>query len=174
MGWQEVDDFCERLKSLNPVPNVLDVGCGSGRLLEQLERHFQDFRYVGADSSRILANVAAKDYPDRIFAVADMRSVSESPEVRASAPFDAVFAVASFHHLLTVPDRKKALKEFASVLAPHGILMMTNWNLLSASNLAKYGKYRDADGVFHIPFSGKPRSYFAFEESSLNAELETA
>lgn len=46
MGWQEVDRFCERLKSANPEPNVLDVGCGSGRLLEQLAVHFSDFRYV--------------------------------------------------------------------------------------------------------------------------------
>lgn len=174
MGWQEVDIFCERLKGHNSTPSVLDVGCGSGRLLEQLERHFESFRYVGTDSSRVLANVAAKDHPGRIFAVADMRSVSELPEVRASAPFDAVFAVASFHHLLTASGRRKALNEFASVLDSQGILMMTNWNLLSTSNLAKYGKYRDADGVFHIPFSGKPRSYYAFDEPLLNAELEAA
>lgn len=29
MEWQEVDRFCELLKSRNPTPNVLDVGCGS-------------------------------------------------------------------------------------------------------------------------------------------------
>ncbi len=46
MGWQEVDRFCERLKSRNPKPNVLDVGCGSGRLLEQLAEYFPDFGYV--------------------------------------------------------------------------------------------------------------------------------
>lgn len=51
---------------------------------------------------------------------------------------------------------------------------MTNWNLLSVSNLSKYGKHRDSDGVFRIPFSGKPRAYFAFEESGLNGELSAA
>ena len=51
---------------------------------------------------------------------------------------------------------------------------MTNWNLLSSSNLAKYGRYRDSDGIFRIPFSGKPRAYFAFEESGLNEELRAA
>ncbi len=51
---------------------------------------------------------------------------------------------------------------------------MTNWNLLSTSNLAKYGQYRDFDGIFRIPFSGKPRAYFAFEESELNGELRSA
>ncbi|MFZ3232968.1 MAG: class I SAM-dependent methyltransferase [Patescibacteria group bacterium] len=118
MGWQEVDLFCERLKIRNPKPNVLDVGCGSGRLLEQLSVHFSDFRYVGTDSSRVLVNVASKDFPNRTFALADMREVTNHPKVRADAPFDAVFAVASFHHLLTVSDRVAALKEFSSVLAP--------------------------------------------------------
>lgn len=51
---------------------------------------------------------------------------------------------------------------------------MTNWNLLSTSNLAKYGQYRDSAGIFRIPFSGKPRAYFAFEESELNGELRSA
>lgn len=118
MGWQELDVFCELLKKASSRPCVLDVGCGSGRLLEQLAAHFSDFRYVGADSSRVLVNVARNDHPDKAFSVADMREVSKSPEVRAAAPFDAVFAVASFHHLLTVQDRRSALKEFASVLTP--------------------------------------------------------
>jgi len=65
-----------------------------------------------------LVNVAKTDHPSRTFAVADMREVSKSPEVCAAAPFDAVFAVASFHHLLTFPDRAATLKEFSSVLAP--------------------------------------------------------
>ena len=46
MGWQEVDLFCERLKSEYVRPNVLDIGCGSGRLVEQLSAHFSDFGYV--------------------------------------------------------------------------------------------------------------------------------
>lgn len=46
MGWQEIDRFCEYLKNRNPRPKILDVGCGSGRLLEQLDAHFSDFRYV--------------------------------------------------------------------------------------------------------------------------------
>lgn len=51
---------------------------------------------------------------------------------------------------------------------------MTNWNLLSSSNMAKYGKYRDSDGIFGIPFSGTPRAYFAFEQSELEGELRAA
>lgn len=47
-----------------------------------------------------------------------MREVADHPKVRADAPFDAVFAVASFHHLLSVSDRAAALKQFASVLTP--------------------------------------------------------
>ncbi len=66
----------------------------------------------------MLVNVASKDFPNRIFALADMREVSTSPEVRAESPFDAVFAVASFHHLLSASDRRTALREFSSVLTP--------------------------------------------------------
>lgn len=51
---------------------------------------------------------------------------------------------------------------------------MTNWNLLSESNLSKYGKYRDSEGVFHIPFSGAPRSYAALSEDGIRDELHDA
>ena len=51
---------------------------------------------------------------------------------------------------------------------------MTNWNLFSASNLAKYGKHHDGCGIFRIPFSGKPRAYFAFEQGALEGELRAA
>lgn len=130
-----------------------------------------NFEYLGVDASKILVSVAKKDFPNRNFRAGDMRNLRTVPEIREGEKFDAVFAVASFHHLLTEEDRRKALDEFASVLAPNGMLLMTNWNLLSASNLAKYGKRRDSSGVFHIPFSGKPRTYFALEPTVLSREL---
>lgn len=174
MSWEEFAPLCSRLREAFPCPRILDVGCGSGRLLDALGKEFPEgFEYFGVDASRVLVSVAKKEYPGRPFAVGDMRDLGSVPEL-ASERFDAVFAVASFHHLLTESDRRTALDSFASVLVPGGLLLMTNWNLLSESNMSKYAKFRDAEGVFRIPFSGKPRAYFAFDRASLECELKRA
>lgn len=174
MGWDEIRTFCETLGKTVSKPNVLDVGSGSGRLIGQLSETFADFRYLGADSSRVLVSVAKKEFPEREFLLADMRDVANVAAIQSSAPFDALFAVASFHHLLTVEDRRKTLDGFARLLSPSGSLFMTNWNLLSESNMAKYGERRREDGVFEILFSGKPRTYYAFTEAVLRKEFELA
>lgn len=104
-----------------------------------------------------------------------MREIANLPEILEKAPYDAIIAVASFHHLLDSSDRVSTLRAFARILSPGGLLLMTNWNLFSASNTVKYASYREGESnTFHIPFSGKPRSYFGFSETLLRSELSMA
>ena len=50
MRWQEIDLLIgyaeEAAISLNHPPGILDLGCGSGRLLNPLQSAFPEFRYV--------------------------------------------------------------------------------------------------------------------------------
>ncbi len=128
--------------------SVLDVGCGNGRLVKWIgdNTHFTNFKreikpsitekgygetagergfeYVGIDASDGMIREAKFNYPDHQFQVADMRAL---PFVDNS--FDVIFAVASFHHMLTRGDQHKALAEMYRVLKQGGVLCMTNWNL---------------------------------------------
>ena len=44
--------------------------------------------------------------------------------------FDAIFFIASFHHLEDGTSRKAVLEKVKNLLKPGGKLLMTNWNLL--------------------------------------------
>ncbi len=149
MEWSEIDGFVAILSSLraeisNGPIRILEAGSGSGRFFSALSNRMPEFEYVGFDSSAVLLNSAKKDFPNGKFALADMRSASACKEITENGPYHAVVAVASFHHLLTEGDRAKALSEFRKVLFPNGLFLMTGWNLLSASNLLKYARYREA------------------------------
>lgn len=149
MEWPEIDAFIGILSDLRaeisdgPI-RILEAGSGSGRFFSMLRNRMPEFEYVGFDSSSVLLNSAKKDFPDGKFVLADMRSAADFDEITENAPYHAVVAIASFHHLLTEGDRSKALSEFRKVLLPNGLFLMTGWNLLSTSNSSKYDRYREA------------------------------
>jgi SAM-dependent methyltransferase len=106
-----IDDLLARCGS---DPRVLDVGCGDGaRTLSNLPAGS-----IGLDISRRGLELAA-DIPDRHRLQADMESVP-----LADASVDAITA---YHAVFHVPREAhpEVYREFARVLAPGGILLMT-------------------------------------------------
>lgn len=94
---------------------VLDIGCGTGRLLDALP----EVAYVGLDPSAAYIAAARESYGDRAaFRQADVSSV----ELAGEQPFDVAFAVGVMHHL---GDREAALlvRLAAGSLAPGGRLI---------------------------------------------------
>lgn len=177
LRWEEVGFLCSRLRERFPRdPKILDLGCGSGRLVDALRETFgEGFSYLGADVSKPLLDIARSEFPDRDFVFGNMANVSEIfANAPVTPPFDAVFAIASFHHLLSRDERARSLRGMAKVLPPGGMLLMTNWDLLSERNLARYGKARDSEGAFEIPFSGTVRKYFGFSPEGLEREVREA
>lgn len=53
MKWQEIDYFIDFFQSKNISPQkILDIGCGSGRLLESLQKlQISPQNYLGIDLS---------------------------------------------------------------------------------------------------------------------------
>jgi SAM-dependent methyltransferase len=100
--------------------NVLEVACGSGRLLVPLAR--AGHRVVGIDiSPHMLAIAQDKLAPDaRVRLVqADMRSF----DVVQDGPFDlAIVAVKSFSYLTETDDQLASLERIARHLRPGGLL----------------------------------------------------
>lgn len=104
----------ERVAGLRPL---LDLGCGTGLLLDFLRRGGQDTsRLVGVDLS------------EGMLACAQARGMRVVQADAAHLPFetDAFEAVVSFTVLrLFSDDERPALREIARVLRPGGLLVLT-------------------------------------------------
>jgi ubiquinone/menaquinone biosynthesis C-methylase UbiE len=102
---------------------VLDLGSGSGNLFQLLKD--RDVDYIGLDASVKLVEFCKKTFtanPCAQFITGDLLAL---PFPNNS--FDAVYCMATFHHLPGGELREKALLEMHRVLKPSGKLVMTNW-----------------------------------------------
>jgi len=130
------------LPYLSTATNVLDLGCGSGRLLAYLAGRGWAGRYVGLDSSApLLAEAAAIPLgasgiqPRFIFA--DLFEASWLDVARAEGPFDAVVSLATLHHIPGAANRVAFLRRCASLLPPGRPLILTTWQFMASERLQR-------------------------------------
>ncbi|MEB3180276.1 MAG: class I SAM-dependent methyltransferase [Nostocaceae cyanobacterium] len=98
-----------------PQPSVLDLGCGTGRLLERLAAEFPELRGTGLDLSPQMLRVARQRnryHPRLIYIQGNAESLPF-----AAGQFDAVFNTISFLHY---PQPQQVLSEVARVLKTGG------------------------------------------------------
>ena len=117
--WPEFEYFKGYLKKNQ---DVLDLGCGNGRLLELLKDYQPN--YLGIDNSKSLITKAKQKWPDNKFQVGDAMDLSSIKQ-----KFDLVFLISTLHHIPSQVLREKVLFNVKEVLKPGGILLMINWNL---------------------------------------------
>lgn len=118
--WQEFFEFRQYLKS---GTQILDLGCGNGRLLSVLtDMHIN---YLGIDNSDELLKKAQTNFPQARFELNDITNYQILPQ-----NFEVIFLLAVLHHIPTWEMRYNLLKRINHGLKPKGYLMMTNWNLL--------------------------------------------
>ncbi|KKT17596.1 MAG: hypothetical protein UV98_C0005G0010 [Parcubacteria group bacterium GW2011_GWB1_43_6] len=109
-------------KHLKPSDNVLDLGCGNGRLLQIFKEI--DINYTGIDNSEKLIELAKKAYPGITFLVTDALHLPFP-----SDSFDKIYSIAVLHHIPSQELRIKFLEEAKRVLKPDGLLILTVWDL---------------------------------------------
>jgi SAM-dependent methyltransferase len=113
---------------LSPGLNVLDVGCGTGDFLRLLAPLLSSGTAVGVDLSETMIDEARQRSAENVDNLSfRVGSVLNLPF--PSASFDRVIAT---QLLLHVPDPVKALMEMKRVLAPSGIISITeiDWGTL--------------------------------------------
>lgn len=110
------------IKEIPEGSRVLDIGCGSGRLVQYFKE--RKIEYVGMDNVAAMLEQARKSYPKAHFQYGDIIDIP-SPD----SAFDEVLAVAVVHHIPSHRLRLKAMQEVKRVLKPGGQVYMTNWNL---------------------------------------------
>lgn len=115
------DEFSIFANYYNPKSTVIDLGCGNGRLLQFLNKIGYK-SYLGIDFSSGLIEHARKLFPKNKFSVGDFSNFSSKKK------FDAIFLIASFHH---IPPKKQleTILKIKKILNKGGFIFMINWNL---------------------------------------------
>ncbi len=116
------DDYPPILEELEKEEfnTLLDVGCGTGTMIELLSKKYPDKHYTGLDITPKMIEVAnAKKIPNTQFVVGDSENLPFEPE-----SFDAVICANSFHHY---PNPQYFFNGVYRVLKPKGRLVLRDY-----------------------------------------------
>lgn len=115
-----LDLIGEQVKNSGPGC-IIDVGCGTGRLLRLAALRWPDAQLIGVDPAPQMVAEATRLNPKAVFKVAAAESL---PFTDASA--DLMMTSLSFHHWA---DQAKGISEAARVLRPGGFFCLADHTL---------------------------------------------
>jgi ubiquinone/menaquinone biosynthesis C-methylase UbiE len=105
-----------------PSPGaILDVGCGTGKLLKSAGGRFPSARLVGVDAAEEMVKYAQASTPDGAI---EFRQATAEDLPFPNASFDLVFSTMTFHHW---SNQARGSAEVARVLAPGGRWLLADF-----------------------------------------------
>lgn len=141
---------------------ILDVGCGSGVLLNEAARRLSTGQATGIDIwaphtgggnyALLMKNAKAEGVAERIqFKQADVRDLPFE-----DSSFDVVVSSGALHHISNqMPDHEKAIKEMTRVLKPGGqVVLFDTTHMVQgyASRMRSAGIANDVKETVNSPF----------------------
>ncbi len=100
---------------------ILDVGCGTGKLLKSARGRFPDARLVGVDAADEMVKYAQSSTPDGTI---EFRQATAEDLPLPDASFDLVFSTMTFHHW---QNQARGAAEVARVLTPGGRWLLADF-----------------------------------------------
>ena len=101
-----------------PVQTVVDVGCGTGRLLRAVYARWPEARLIGVDASQGMIDVARQKLPVAEFHAAPAERLPLPDETA-----DVVLSTISFHHW---EDRVAGVREVTRILRGNGRFILAD------------------------------------------------
>jgi ubiquinone/menaquinone biosynthesis C-methylase UbiE len=98
--------------------NIVDVGCGTGRLLRKAMERWPDAQLIGVDPAEGMVEKARSLMPSATFYV----SMAESLPL-PDASVDLAFSTMSYHHWV---NQVEGVREITRVLRPNGLLFLAD------------------------------------------------
>jgi ubiquinone/menaquinone biosynthesis C-methylase UbiE len=109
---------------------ILDVGCGTGRLLRSAEQLYPNVALEGVDAALEMVKQAQAKNPARSRIRFQQATAEKLPF--AASQFDLVFSTMTFHHW---DDQRRGIAEVARVLKPDGRWLLADF---VAAGLMRY------------------------------------
>lgn len=168
-------------KFIKKGQNILDWGCGNGRLIFLLKNG--QVNYFGTDQSDGLLKIARKNFAKEVKAGwVKFFSTAKKKKKFSESFFDLVFMIASFHHLPDKESRANLLADVYKQLKPEGKLIITVWNLESdwARGKLKKDWKKIGDNDVLVPWKNPEgevlveRYYHHFSKEELSGLLKEA
>ncbi len=100
---------------------ILDVGCGTGKLLRLAGTRFPGARLVGVDAANEMVKYAQMSNPSGT--IQFKQALAEALPF-PDASFDLVLSTMTFHHW---PDQSQGIAEVARVLTPRGRWLLADF-----------------------------------------------
>jgi ubiquinone/menaquinone biosynthesis C-methylase UbiE len=101
--------------------SVLDIGCGSGRLLRKVHDYWPEAHLSGVDPAHKMLEVARQLTPEARFSIGSGEALPLS-----DASVDLALSTISFHHWR---DQAAGVREVARVLRPGGFFLLADFTL---------------------------------------------
>jgi ubiquinone/menaquinone biosynthesis C-methylase UbiE len=98
--------------------SVLDVGCGTGKLLRQARTYWPEAQLIGVDPANGMIEMAKRLTPNATFLI----GMAEALPLQ-DASVDLALSTISFHHW---QDQAAGIREIARVLRPGGYFLLVD------------------------------------------------
>ena len=172
---------------LSPHDRVLDIGCGNGRVAEQLAPILaQAGGYLGFDISRAGIRACRRRFagqPHMAFEHLDVRNGEYNPSGQVAEPeavfpaqdasFDLAFATSVFTHM-RLPAVRRYLAEAARVLKPGGRLAFTGFALQPGRERSESFEFRPFDETSAVIDARVPERAIGHRREALEAAVAEA
>jgi tRNA (uracil-5-)-methyltransferase TRM9 len=125
------------LEKIPVQANLLDLGCGNGKLARALDARGHQGFYVGLDLSSVLLEDARHNLSPGLEAEFHQANLAEPgwEQVLSHRIFDVTLCLAVLHHLPGTECRRQLLGDIYRILAPGGLLMLSVWQFLQNERL---------------------------------------